>query len=169
MNERPWLNIRTFSILGSKAEDAPTAHRQHDGTRSGVKPVGYTISMSSCTARPPKRFTLQGQLVLEDFKRTHIRLCRAKSRHLYTKPASLDFAREERINVKPSSSRHSFHCYGFGQVPGLVYVGSLHNRHMIGEKLHGDRVDERCDERVDVGHFDRRHAPFPRLSDALRI
>ena len=39
---------------------------------------------------------------------------------------------------------------------------------MIGEQLHRHRIDQRRDQRVDLGHLDRRDAAFARLGDALR-
>ena len=57
----------------------------------------------------------------------------------------------------------------FARLRGWSTSVPLSDRDMIGEQLHRHGIDQRRDQRVDLGHLDRRHAALAGLGDALGV
>src|ERR1700744_1279970 len=63
----------------------------------------------------------------------------------------------------------SLHRHTLRKVARLVDVGALQHCHMIGQQLHRYGIDQRCNERMDLGHLDGRKATLSRFSYALGV
>ena len=61
------------------------------------------------------------------------------------------------------------HRHRLRQVARLIHVGALQHRHMIGQQLHRDRIQDRRHERIDRRQHDRLGGDAAQLRRARRI